>query len=59
MINFNPIVKTTFRLLTRHSTVNFCINAGYLNPAKHITMNHNPHNVYIDQYDIGQYPEVI
>ena len=22
-------------------------------------MNHQPHREYIDQYDIGQYPEVI
>lgn len=58
MLRINPILRVSSRLL-RNSVAGFCINKGYLNPAKHITMNHNPHNVYIDSYEIGEYPELV
>jgi hypothetical protein len=58
MLRINPVLRASYRLLSR-SRAGFCITNGYLNPARHITMNHNPHNVYIDAYDIGQYPEVV
>lgn len=34
----------------------FCIYASYLDPTKHITMNHNPNNMYEDLVMIGDYP---
>jgi hypothetical protein len=58
MFKLSPIARIASKLLTKQK-FGFCINHGYLNPAKHITMNHNPHNIYIDAWDIGQYPEVI
>lgn len=45
--------------LIRPSQSGFCVFRGYLDPHRHNTMNHNPHNVYIDLWDVGQYPEVV
>ena len=33
----------------------FCVYTAYLNPEKHIYMNHNPTNVYEDILQIGEY----
>lgn len=33
----------------------FCMYTAYLNPEKHIYMNHNPSNVYEDILQIGDY----
>jgi hypothetical protein len=35
----------------------FCVNFAPLDPRKHITMNHNHHNMYLDSYEYGQYPD--
>jgi hypothetical protein len=37
-------------------TRGFCIYASYLDPTKHISMNHNPNNMYEDLVMIGDYP---
>jgi hypothetical protein len=33
------------------------LDKAFLDPNKHITMNHFPHFVYVDYWPIGQYPE--
>jgi len=43
-----PSLETSFK-----STRTFCINAAYLDPKAHITMTHNPHNVYEDIVMVG------
>ena len=43
-----PVLETSFK-----PTRNFCINAAYLDPKAHITMSHNPHNVYEDIVMVG------
>lgn len=56
------IANTTRRLLSLNKYAlrfGFCFNKAHLDPYKHTTMNHNPHNMFIDLYDIGEYPEVI
>lgn len=35
----------------------FCVNFAPLDPRKHVTMNHNHHNMYLDIYEYGQYPD--
>ena len=55
MFRITPIAKTTYRLLTSLPRYNFCINGATLDPSKHITMNHNPNNMYTDAIDIGVY----
>lgn len=53
------IVRTT-RNLINLSTIglrySFCLNKALLNPYKHTTMMHSPHNMYVDLYDFGEYP---
>ena len=51
---FVPLVR---RSLTYRPAAGFCLYKGYLDPHKHNTMNHNIHNVYIELYDVGVYPE--
>lgn len=51
---FTPLIK---RSVAYRPTAQFCIYKGYLDPHKHNTMNHNIHNVYIELYDTGVYPE--
>ena len=53
----SPVLRATSSLL-RGSAFGFCINKGMLDPSKHIYMNHVPHNVYVDYWPIGQYPEL-
>lgn len=45
------------RLLQQAVAFRFCYNWAPLDPRKHTTMNHNPHNVYLDLYDYGHYPD--
>jgi hypothetical protein len=45
-----PALETTFK-----NTRNFCVFAAYLDPKAHITMSHNPHNVYEDIVMMGDY----
>jgi hypothetical protein len=35
----------------------FCLNFAPLDPRKHTTMNHNIHNMYLDLWEYGQYPD--
>lgn len=45
------------RLLQEAVAFRFCYNWAPLDPRKHTTMSHNPHNVYLDLYEYGQYPD--
>ncbi len=50
------IARTTrslFRINNITVKFNFCLNKGHLDPHKHTTMNHYPHNLYVDLYDFG------
>lgn len=58
MLRINPVMRAASRIL-RPARQAFCIFRGYLDPHRHITMSHNVHNVYLDLYEIGQYPEII
>jgi hypothetical protein len=58
------MIKTTLRtssvasnLLCQAVAFKFCYNWAPLDPRKHTTMNHNPHNMYLDIYEYGQYPD--
>lgn len=55
------ITRTARSLLRLNNNIvfGFCLNKAHLNPLKHTTMNHYPHNMYVDLYDFGEYPEVI
>lgn len=56
------IARTTRSLLKLNNAslkFTFCLNKAFLDPHKHTTMNHYPHNMYVDLYDFGEYPEVI
>ncbi len=56
------IANTTRRLLSLNKYAlrfGFCINKAHLDPYKHTTMSHNPHNMFVDLYDFGEYPDVI
>ena len=56
------ITRTARRLLSAHNNAlrfGFCLNKALLDPYKHTTMNHSPHNMFVDLYDFGEYPEVI
>lgn len=45
--------------LLRKTKFGFCLNGmALLDPRKHNTMNHNHHNMYLDIYEYGQYPEI-
>lgn len=37
----------------------FCVNKALMDPYKHTTMSHSVHNMFVDLYPIGVYPEVI
>lgn len=52
---FKSAIKGSLRLY-KNSSRGFCIYARYLNPANHITMNHNIQNMYEDVVMIGDYP---
>lgn len=47
------------RSLLSRPSAGFCLYKSYMDPHKHNTMNHNLHNVYIDLYDVGVYPELV
>lgn len=53
--NLRPIVVIQKVLLHKSSARSFCMYTAYLNPEKHIYMNHNPTNVYEDILQIGDY----
>ena len=45
-----PVLQTTYS-----PARNFCIYAAYLDPKAHVTMSHNPQNVYEDIVMMGDY----
>ena len=56
------ISRAARRLLSLNNNairLGFCVNKAHLDPFKHTTMNHSPHNMFVDLYDFGEYPEVI
>lgn len=53
---FVPIAR---KALSSRPSAGFCLFKAYMDPHKHNTMNHNIHNVYIELYDTGDYPEWI
>jgi hypothetical protein len=43
--------------MTQAVVYNFNINGwAPLDPRKHITMNHNIHDLYLDSWEYGHYP---
>lgn len=52
-------VPRVSRAMMRAPSAGFCMFKSYLDPHKHNTMNHNIHNVYIELYDTGIYPELV
>jgi hypothetical protein len=53
------IARTTRNLINLSNIglrYSFCLNKALLNPYKHTTMMHSPHNMYVDLYDFGEYP---
>lgn len=53
------LVPRAGRTLLMRPSAGFCLFKAYLDPHKHNTMNHNIHNVYIELYDTGVYPELV
>ncbi len=50
------IARTTISLLRLNSNYvqyGFCMGKALLNPYKHTTMSHSPHNMFVDLYDFG------
>ena len=45
--------------LLRRSRFGFCVGVSLLNPQRHITMNHNSHNMYLDLFEYGQYEDLV
>lgn len=41
----------------RRAGYGFCYNWAPMDPRKHTTMNHSPHNMYLDLYEYGHYPD--
>ena len=56
------ITRTARSLLRFNNNIirfSFCFNKAHLDPYKHTTMSHSPHNLFVDLYDFGEYPEII
>ena len=51
------VAKLTSRVCTRSVSYGFCVGFAQLDPRKHITMNHQHHNMYLDSYEYGEYPD--
>jgi hypothetical protein len=49
--------KITSSIFKRAVSYNFCYGFAPLDPRKHTTMNHSPHNMYLDLWEYGQYPD--
>jgi hypothetical protein len=49
-------VRSLLRLNNSALAFGFCLNKAHLDPYKHTTMNHSPHNMFVDLYDFGEYP---
>lgn len=49
--------RVASNVFNRAIAYRFCVNFAPLDPRKHITMNHNHHNMYLDTYEYGQYPD--
>lgn len=58
MIKALTSAKMASAVLNRAVSYKFCMFGwAPLDPRKHITMNHNHHNMYLDIYEYGQYPD--
>lgn len=54
------VKMTSLASLLSQSRYGFCINGfALLDPRKHTTMNHNHHNMHLDLYEFGQYPDFV
>lgn len=58
------MINTTLRtsrlasnLLNQAVAFRFSFNWAPMDPRKHTTMSHHPHNIYLDLYDYGHYPD--
>lgn len=51
--------KATQNLLRFNNKYSFCFNFAPLDPRKHHTMSHNTHNMYLDLWEYGQYPDFV
>ena len=51
--------RSLFRLNNSMVAYSFCFGKAHLNPYKHNTMSHSPHNIFVELYDFGEYPEII
>ena len=49
--------KITSTIFNKAVSYNFCYGFAPLDPRKHTTMNHAPHNMYLDLWEYGQYPD--
>lgn len=49
--------KLASNLFSQAVVYRFCYNWAPLDPRKHTTMSHNPHNMYLDLYEYGEYPD--
>ncbi len=53
----SPVLRT-FRLISRNVySAGSSLDKSYLDPYKHIYMNHFPHLVYVEYWPVGQYPD--
>jgi hypothetical protein len=57
MMKSTRAAAVTSKLLSQALAFKFCYNWAPLDPRKHTTMNHNPHNMYLDLYEYGEYPD--
>ncbi len=59
MLRINSISKIAFNVLSSLNKYSFHVNKAIFDPSKHINNQKRMHNMYVDIYDYGQYPEVI
>lgn len=52
----SPVLRT-ITFMTRRFFSAELSDKAYLDPHKHIYMNHFPHLVYVEYWPVGQYPE--
>lgn len=52
----NP-AKIANNIFKRANSYRFCVHWAPADPRKHVTMNHNVQNMYLDLYEYGEYPD--
>lgn len=52
----SPVLRTISLINRRVFNAGSALEKAYLDPSKHIYMNHFPHYVYVEYWPIGQYP---